>query len=293
MSVTSVYAPALGNVGKQPSYRAEEMQLYAEQLLGENTRLKSKLEEMLEIFEGYEYEISTLKGYLAHSEEYGNDMRDRAEDAVKQLETCRELHHTRERSLLDRIDSLLLNRVPKPPWAQTRSPTAPRGPSPPGDAPEVSPFLLASEKRTGALHLPEVIRAAIPADVQDKDAYAAYLLGPPPSSLSAASAAPLKLPISLMASRAPSPSLPTPVGVTPPFIDGSGNSLPDSQHGSYWSEDSYKPGYGEVFPDGTTSPGACESDNDPFDADAIDALGKQMEREHLAELLVTEEYSEA
>jgi hypothetical protein len=286
---------AFGNFGKHPSYRAEEMQLHAQQLLDENTRLKSHLEEMLELLNERDYEIATLKGHLAHSEEYGNQMRDRAEDAEKQLETCRELHHTRERSLLDRIDGLLINRVPKPPWAQTRTPPhpTPRGPSPPVDAPEVSSILLAAEKRTNALHLPEAIRAAIPTGVKDKDAYANYLLGPPPSSLSAASAAPLKLPISLMASRAPSPSLPTPVGVTPPFIDGSGNSLPDSQYGSYWSEDSYKPGYGEVLPDGTTSPGACESDNDPFDADEIDALGKQLEREHLAELLVTEEYSEA
>lgn len=285
MSVTSLYAAPFG---KQPSYRAEEMQLHAEQLLSENTRLKSQLEEMLEMLEGCDYEIATLKGHLAHSEEYGTQMRDRAQDAEKQLETCRQLHHLREQALLDRIDGLLLNRVPKPPWAQTRTspPPTPRGPSPPADAPDVSPFLLATEKRTDALHLPEGIRAAIPAAVKDKDAYAAYLLGPPPSAA-------LKLPLSLMGSRAPSPSLPTPVGVTPPFIDGSGNSLPDSQYGSYWSEESYKPGYGEGLPDGTTSPGACESDNDPFDADEIHALGKQLERERLADLLATDEYSEA
>lgn len=291
MSVTSLCAPAFG---KQPSYRAEEMQLHAEQLLSENTRLKSQLEEMFEILEGCDYEIATLKGHLAHSEEYGSQMRDRAQDAEKQLETCRELHHTREQALLDRIDGLLLNRVPKPVWAQTRTspPSTPRGPSPVA-APEVSPFLLAAEKRTDAVRLPEGIRAAIPADVKDKDAYVAYMLGPPPSGPLTTFAAPLKLPISLMGSRAPSPNLPTPVGVTPPFIDGSGNSLPDSQYGSYWSEESYKPGYGEGLPDGTASPGACESDNDPFDADEIDALAKQLERERLADLIATNVYSEA
>lgn len=285
MSVTVFAAPALG---KQPSYRAEEMQLHAEQLLSENLMLKDQLKETLEFLEGCDYQIATLKGLLAHAEEYGDQMRDRAEEAEKQLETCRNAHQLREQSLMDRIDGLLLNRVPKPPWAANRTspPTAPSGPAPSPVAPDVSPFLLESEKRTEALHLPAGIRAAIPEDVKDKDAYAAYLLGPPPSAA-------LALPPSLLASRAASPSLPTPVGVTPPFIDGSGNSNPDSQYGSFWSDGSYKPGYDDVLPEATAVLGACESDDDPFDADEIHALGKQLEREQLNELLVTDKYSEA
>lgn len=285
MSATTRLAPG---IGKQPSYRAEEMQLNAQQLLGENADLRSQLEVLQELLKERDYEVAELTSHLTFSEEYGNQMRDRAEHSEKQLETCGGLHDTREQALRDRIDGLLLNRVPAPPWAKTHAspPPVPRGPSPSVDAPGVSPFPWAAEKRTDALHLPRVIRAAIPADVKDKDAYAAYLLGPPPSGPLTTSGAPLEHAAADQAAQGP---------------------LSKDLTFLYVCEMFYRPGalrtltpfacseaaYVDGCPDGTTSSGACESDDDPFDADEIDALAKQLEREQLADLLATDEYSEA